>query len=240
MISGGASSNAAESAFDRLMSGENKPNAALGDGNVTSLHMMTPMEKEDVLAHGFSSGDIAILTWFMHTTRVPAYNSSEFRYGVDPSSVRKLYAGLQAAAVSVARGTRLTVVVPREDHGEWERRALAAGLFELPADAIGISHLGASETVPWGADGLERRTLEGGYRIFIGGTARYASSKITLDHDVAEPFMDPRDRGIGCEAPERKTERSYQPIPHDPARWLGKGFSPFVDVQYEDQDMLLA
>ena len=127
--------------------------------------------------------------------------------------------------MSVARGTRLTVVVPREDHGEWERRALAAGLFELPADAIGISHLGASETVPWGADGLERRTLEGGYRIFIGGTARYASSKITLDHDVAEPFMDPRDRGIGCEAPERKTERSYQPIPHDPARWLGKGFS---------------
>ena len=98
VISGGASSNAAESAFDRLMSGENKPNAALGDGNVTSLHMMTPMEKEDVLAHGFSSGDIAILTWFMHTTRVPAYNSSEFRYGVDPSSVRKLYAGLQSSA----------------------------------------------------------------------------------------------------------------------------------------------
>ena len=38
--------------------------------------------------------------------------------------------------------------------------------------------------------------------------------------------MDPRDLGIGCEAPERKVERSYMPIHHDPERWRGKGFSP--------------
>lgn len=136
---------------------------------------------------------------------------------------------IRAAALSEERGTRVTIVVPREGHGDWERRAHDAGLFELPAASIGISRCDASAEVPWGSDGLARRTLEGGYRIFTGGTARYASSKTTLDHDDAEPYMDPRDRGIGCEEPERKVERSYQPIPHDPARWLGKGFSPFVE-----------
>eukprot|EP00964_Phaeocystis_antarctica_P078326 scaffold48716_cov43-Phaeocystis_antarctica.AAC.2 len=59
-------------------------NSALGDGTNTS-HVMTPSRTRMSLAHGFSSGDIAILTWFMHTARVPAYNSSEFRYGVDPT-----------------------------------------------------------------------------------------------------------------------------------------------------------
>ena len=136
---------------------------------------------------------------------------------------------IQAAAQRNTRGTRFSVVVPRDGTGAWESRARAAGLFELTLETVGIARPGAAESVPWGADGLERRTLEGGYCVFVGGAPRYASSKSTLDHDVAEPFLDPRDRGIGCEAPERKLERSYEPIPHDPSRWVGKGFSPFVE-----------
>ena len=94
---------------------------------------------------------------------------------------------------------------------------------------MGIEGAEGSVEVPWGCDGLERRALEGGYRVFVGGAPRYAAASMTLNHDEAEADMDPRDLGIGCEAPERKAERSYMPIPHDPGRWRGKGFSPFVE-----------
>ena len=134
-----------------------------------------------------------------------------------------------SAMGSDARGTRVTIVLPRDDDGTWARRALDAGLDEMPLESVGIRGASEEVSVPWGSEGLERRTLEGGYRVFVGGLPRYASSKTTLVHDDAEIFMDPCDRGIGCEAPERKVERSYQPIPVDPKRWVGKGFSPFVE-----------
>ena len=127
------------------------------------------------------------------------------------------------------RGTRLTVVLPRGDDETWSTRAREAGLSELDLTSLGIEHAGGDVEVPWGCDGLERRALEGGYRVFVGGAPRYSAAAMTLDHDAAEADMDPRDLGIGCEAPERKIERSYMPIYHDPERWRGKGFSPFVE-----------
>ena len=53
---------------------------------------------------------------------------------------------------------------------------------------------------------------------------------MTLDHVVAEAYLDPKDRGEGCEDKLLKSQRSYGYIPHDPARWRGKGFSPYVEA----------
>ena len=127
------------------------------------------------------------------------------------------------------RGTRLTVVVPRGGDEAWSARAREAGLRELELGRLGVEHAEAGVEVPWGSDGLELRALEHGYRVFVGGEPRYASATMTLDHDAAEADMDPRDLGIGCEEPELKAARSYLPIPHEPERWRGKGFSPFVE-----------
>ena len=136
---------------------------------------------------------------------------------------------LRQAMSRKERGTRLTVILPRGDDEAWSTRAREAGLSELDLTSLGIEHAGGDVEVPWGCDGLERRALEGGYRVFVGGAPRYSAAAMTLDHDAAEADMDPRDLGIGCEAPERKIERSYMPIYHDPERWRGKGFSPFVE-----------
>ena len=145
------------------------------------------------------------------------------------AGIDSCWPAIRAASLERRRGTRLTIVVPRGEGDEWALRAGAVGLFELSPESVGISPLESTLSVPWGADGLGRRTLEGGYRIFVGGTARYAASPATLDHDVAEPYMDPRDRGLDGEAPELKAARSYLPIHHDPSRWRGKGFPPFVE-----------
>ena len=109
------------------------------------------------------------------------------------------------------RGTRLTVVLPRDGDEAWAARPREAGLDELDLPSLGIEHAGGGVEMPWGSDGLERRTLVGGYiyRVFVGGAPRYSSASMTLDHDEAEADMDPRDLGIGCEAPERKAKRSY-------------------------------
>ena len=145
------------------------------------------------------------------------------------AGINSCWPAFRGGCLESRRGTRLTIVVPRGEDDEWALRAGAVGLFELSPESVGISPLESTLSVPWGADGLGRRTLEGGYRIFVGGTARYAASPTTLDHDVAEPYMDPRDRGLDSEAPELKAARSYLPIHHDPSRWRGKGFPPFVE-----------
>jgi hypothetical protein len=101
--------------------------------------------------------------------------------------------------------------LPRDGDEAWAARPREAGLDELDLPSLGIEHAGGGVEMPWGSDGLERRTLVGGYiyRVFVGGAPRYSSASMTLDHDEAEADMDPRDLGIGCEAPERKAKRSY-------------------------------
>jgi hypothetical protein len=50
-----------------------------------------------------------------------------------------------SAMGSDTRGTRVTIVLPRDDDGTWARRALDAGLDEMPLESVGIR--GASEEV---------------------------------------------------------------------------------------------
>ena len=70
------------------------------------------------------------------------------------------------------RGTRLSVVLPRGDGEAWAARAQAAGLAELALASVGVEGAEGSVEVPWGCDGLERRALEGGYRVFVGAARR--------------------------------------------------------------------
>ena len=69
--------------------------------------------------------------------------------------------------------------------------------------------------VPWGAEGRERRRLEGTYRVFYFGRPSYARSPLSLNHDDVEAGMDPRDLGVGCEAKELKAQHDL-PAPGGP------------------------
>ena len=86
--------------FERLMAGGSSASADPFGLRSSSLPLPSPMsdtEREDVAAHGFDSGKIASLTWLIHTARPCPPNSVDFKYGVDPSAVRKLYGGLQSS-----------------------------------------------------------------------------------------------------------------------------------------------
>ena len=100
-ISGMSGASASEKTFAQLrMEGKLGENSLFEDRNkndTSSGNVVTETERADVEAHGFDSGEIANLTWFLHTARTPPQNSSDFRYGVDPSSVRKLYSGMQSS-----------------------------------------------------------------------------------------------------------------------------------------------
>ena len=122
------------------------------------------------------------------------------------------------------RGTRVMVVLPRStaESRSWESRARSAGMVEVRA----METLSAACS---GVDGLGRAGIEGGYTAYRLGRPAYAPSGMTLDHVVAEAYLDPKDRGEGCEDKLLKSQRSYGYIPHDPARWRGKGFSPYVE-----------
>ena len=68
------------------------------------LPTVSAQEREDVLAHGFEAGMIAIPTWFLHTARpfpkdrdACTLGNEQLQYGVDPSSVRTLYAGMSSS-----------------------------------------------------------------------------------------------------------------------------------------------
>ena len=91
----------AEAAFEQYFGGAPAAGeAAYGQAHnvATAPSAMSEQEREDVLAHGFSdSSKISDLTWVVHTARPPPLHCAEFKYGVDPSSVRKLYSGLQSS-----------------------------------------------------------------------------------------------------------------------------------------------
>ena len=88
------------SEFERLMASSApavEDPFGLRSGSLPLPSPMSETEREDVLAHGFDSGKIASLTWLIHTARPCPPNSADFKYGVDPSAVRKLYSGLQSS-----------------------------------------------------------------------------------------------------------------------------------------------
>ena len=70
---------------------------------------VTEQQREDVQLHGFDAGTIAILTFAMHTARLPPEGHEEVKYGVDPSSMTRLY-----KAMKNAHGTLLWDLVTSE------------------------------------------------------------------------------------------------------------------------------
>ena len=138
---------------------------------------------------------------------------------------------LSDAAAIPERGTRITLVVPREgEEGEnWRARLGPSAFTEVDLAELSVT-AGSLSSVPFGADGLEVRALAGGYSVWVAGRPTYARSGESLIHAEVEPHMDPKDLGIGCEPKEFKAYRSYEPIPHEPWRWRGKGFSAYVEA----------
>ena len=58
---------------------------------------MTEQLREDVTAQGFDAGTIATLTFAMHTARLPPEGHEEVKYGVDPTSMTRLYKAMKNA-----------------------------------------------------------------------------------------------------------------------------------------------
>ena len=92
------------SEFERLMASSApavEDPFGLRSGSLPLPSPMSETEREDVLAHGFDSGKIASLTWLIHTARPCPPNSADFKYGVDPSSMEKIYKLYRAAPGTV-------------------------------------------------------------------------------------------------------------------------------------------
>ena len=70
-----------------------------------------------------------------------------------------------------------------------------------------------------GRDGVRAGELAEPALVLAAGRPSYVRPALTLQHDEVEPFMDPKDLGVGCEPSVEKAKRSYSFIPHDPARW---------------------
>ena len=51
----------------------------------------SPHQAADEAAHGMEAGEIALLTWLLHTARQPPPGHDSIKYGVDPPTVTKLY-----------------------------------------------------------------------------------------------------------------------------------------------------
>ena len=148
-----------------------------------------------------------------------------------PARLAARWAEIESALASDDRGTRVTIVLPTGlPTGEtaWRERLSRAGLSRRDLGEMGLAS--GDLTVSRGLEGVERALLPSGFEVWSGGKRRFPCAGATLDHDLAEKYMDPRDLGIGCEAKVKKAQRSYGYIPHDPSRWKGKGFSPYVEA----------
>ena len=148
-----------------------------------------------------------------------------------PARLAARWAEIESALASDDRGTRVTIVLPTGlPAGEtaWRERLSRAGLSRRDLGEMGLAS--GDLTVSRGLEGVERALLPSGFEVWSGGKRRFPCAGATLDHDRAEEYMDPRDLGIGCEAKVKKAQRSYGYIPHDPSRWKGKGFSPYVEA----------
>ena len=57
----------------------------------TATSARSPHQAADEAAHGMEAGEIALLTWLLHTARQPPPGHDSVKYGVDPPTVTKLY-----------------------------------------------------------------------------------------------------------------------------------------------------
>ena len=92
-----ASAQLASNAFANLIGGGTSSYAPPDPWGLTTAataaapSVMAPHQREDEDAHGMPAGAIAILTFLLHTARRPPPGHEAVKYGVDPSTVTKLY-----------------------------------------------------------------------------------------------------------------------------------------------------
>ena len=106
-----------------------------------------------------------------------------------------------------SRGTRITVVAPLE---------LGALVREAGFRPLRCAVKGRDIA----ADGLSA---------WYGGLREGASAKRHLDHSVVRPYMDEKDSSGWKVDPAVKAKLTWEPMPHDPGRYRGKGFKPEIE-----------
>ena len=91
-----------------------------------------------------------------------------------------------------------------------------------------------------GPEGTRRGELDAGARAWSCGRRRARPLPFEFDFERARAAMDPVDAGREPkEHPDRKLERSWEPVPWDPDRWRGKGLKPEVErIMTEGVDVL--
>ena len=121
------------------------------------------------------------------------------------SELKRAAAVLFELVKAGAPGTRVTVRVKLK-HESWMRR---------------------NGFVPVSLE-LHEMTSKLGFVYLCAGRRGGGSSESFLDHDWADSYMDPRDRGEGVEPGERKEVRSWTYYPHDPEQWDKQCLHPSV------------
>ena len=174
---------------------------------LASMHLRSPAEP-----HEMSSSRLVGESTFIHCSEEHAL---------------QLLPAVEAALAEDPRGTRITWVLPqrlldRRLDQRWAARLHEAGFGVLLS-------CGEGEAVRAGRDGLDTLLLAEAAVVVTAGRARSCPGGERLDHAQVAEHMDPRDQGIGVEPSELKIQRSYEYIPHEPHRWRGRGFSPFVE-----------
>ena len=104
-------------------------------------------------------------------------------------------------------GTAVTVVAPSALQGVIE----SAGLRPLPCIVKGID------------------IRSSGLSVWYGGRRRGASARRHLDHATVRPFMDEKDSRGWKVDPAVKAKLTWEPMPHDPGRYRGKGLKPEIE-----------
>ena len=100
---GGGLVPSSSSAFASLLAGGSAPPATSTAAHVplATAAVAGPHQLEDEDAHRMDAGRIATLTFLLHTARLPPPGHESVKYGVDPSSMGKLYRDMQRSVGSL-------------------------------------------------------------------------------------------------------------------------------------------
>ena len=140
-----------------------------------------------------------------------------------------------AIATSLAWGTRVSVVIPGKGADE-------SALTDLGFKVVRRCNPGSEAWA--GTDGLRRVWVTQDIVVMSVGRRDSCMGDVYLNHADVLEHMDPIDGGAPGEPPIRKAQRSWEPIPHDPERWRGKGLPPAVErtmtegVRLNEADMI--
>ena len=123
-------------------------------------------------------------------------------------------------AALAAWGTRATVILPGKGDAETAFRSI--GFTVVRRCNPGTEALA-------GPDGLRSVWVEQDIVVMTLGRRDSCVGGVYLDHESVLEHMDPLDRGGPGEPTLRKAQRSWEPIPHDPNQWRGKGLPSEVE-----------